>query len=170
MKTLISKSKLKKRVTELGKEISKVYQNQEVLLICILKGSFIFASDIFREIESNVKIDFLEISSYGAEKISSGKVVLKKDISLEIQNKNVLIVEDIIDTGLSLNSIYKLLEQKKPASIKICTLLLKEKKHKVSYPIQFVGFKIEDEFVVGYGMDYGEKYRNLKYIGILQES
>lgn len=170
MKKLITKSKLKKRVSELGKEISNFYKNQEIILICVLKGSFIFASDLFREIKTDVKIDFLEISSYGEEKISSGKVVLKKDISLEIENKNVLIVEDIIDTGLSLNSIYKLLEQKKPASIKICTLLLKEKKHKVPYPIQFVGFKIEDEFVVGYGMDFREKYRNLKYIGILQES
>ncbi|MBK8396044.1 MAG: hypoxanthine phosphoribosyltransferase [Leptospiraceae bacterium] len=169
MKTLITSTKLKKRVKELGKEISKYYKKDEIVILCILKGGFIFAADLIREIKSNSIIDFLEASSYGDGKESSGTVLIKRDVGLDIKGKQVLIVEDIIDSGFSLNYLVKYLKKKKPISIEVCSLLVKHKKHKANVAIRFTGFNIEDEFVVGYGMDYRGKYRNLDYIGIYEE-
>ena len=169
MKTLITSTKLKKRVKELGKEISKYYKKDEIVILCILKGGFIFAADLIREVKSNSIIDFLEASSYGDGKESSGTVLIKRDVGLDIKGKQVLIVEDIIDSGFSLNYLVKYLKKKKPISIEVCSLLVKHKKHKANVAIRFTGFNIEDEFVVGYGMDYRGKYRNLDYIGIYEE-
>ena len=134
-----------------------------------MKGGFIFAADLIREIKSNSIIDFLEASSYGDGKESSGTVLIKRDVGLDIKGKQVLIVEDIIDSGFSLNYLVKYLKKKKPISIEVCSLLVKHKKHKANVAIRFTGFNIEDEFVVGYGMDYRGKYRNLDYIGIYEE-
>lgn len=169
MKKLISKDKLKKRVKELGKEISSHYKKDEIVLLCILKGGFIFAADLMREITSPTTIDFLEASSYGDGKESSGTVLIKRDVGIDIKGKRLLIIEDIIDTGFSLNYLITHLKKKKPISIEICSLLVKQKKHKVKSNIRFVGFEIEDEFVIGYGMDYRGKYRNLDYVGIYED-
>jgi hypoxanthine phosphoribosyltransferase len=152
MKKLITSAKLKKRVKELGNEISLHYKKEEIVVLCILKGGFIFAADLVREIKSSPIIDFIEASSYGDGKVSSGTVLIKRDVGLDIKDKNVLIVEDIIDSGFSLNYLIEYLKKKKPASIEVCSLLVKHKKHKSKKNISFVGFEIEDEFVVGYGM------------------
>ncbi|MBP7282900.1 MAG: hypoxanthine phosphoribosyltransferase [Leptospiraceae bacterium] len=168
MKTLITSAKLKKRVKELGKEISAHYKKDEIVVLCILKGGFIFAADLLREIKSEPVIDFIEASSYGDGKESSGAVLIKRDVGLDIKGKQVLIVEDIIDSGFSLNYLIGYLKKKKPNSIEVCSLLVKHKKHKAKVNIRFVGFDIEDDFVVGYGMDYRGKYRNLDYIGIYE--
>ncbi len=168
IKKFISKQKLSMRVKYLGKEISEHYKNEsEIIILSILKGSFIFVADLVREIKTPCKLDFLIASSYQG-KSSTGKIKLKSELNMDLKNKNILILEDIIDTGLSLNFIVNALKKKKPKSIKICTLLLKKEKHKFKHPIDFVGFEIEDEFVIGYGLDYNEEYRNLDYIGILK--
>lgn len=169
MKKFITSSQLKKRVKELGVEISTHYKNDEIVILCILKGGFIFAADLIREISSSSIIDFLEASSYGDGKVSSGAVLIKRDVGIDIKNKKVLIVEDIIDSGFSLNYLMKYLKKKKPLSIEVCSLLVKHKKHQLKTNIKFVGFDIEDEFVVGYGMDYRGKFRNLNYIGIYED-
>ena len=169
MKKLITTAKLKKRIKELGEEISIHYKNEEIVLLCILKGGFMFAADLMREIKSTSVIDFLEASSYGDGKESSGAVLIKRDVGLNIKGKKVLMVEDIIDSGFSLNYLIAYLKKKKPTSIEVCSLLVKHKKHKSKTNIRFVGFDIEDEFVVGYGMDYRGKFRNLDYIGIYEE-
>lgn len=169
MKKLITAPKLKKRVKELGKEISAHYKNNEIVILCILKGGFIFAADLIREIKSEPIIDFIEASSYGDGKESSGAVLIKKDVGINIKGKKVLIVEDIIDSGFSLNYLVNYLKKKKPSSVEVCSLLVKHKKHKAKINIRFTGFEIEDEFVVGYGMDYRGKFRNLDYIAIYEE-
>jgi len=169
MKKLITRSRLKKRVKELGLEISKFYKKEEIVVLCILKGGFIFAADLVREIKSSPVIDFLEASSYGDGKESSGAVLIKRDVGLDIKGKNILIVEDIIDSGFSLNYLIEYLKKRKPLSIEVCSLLVKHKKHKAKKNIRFVGFEIEDEFVVGYGMDYRGNFRNLDYIGIYED-
>ena len=168
MKKLITAPKLKKRIKELGKEISAHYKNNEIVILCILKGGFIFAADLIREIKSEPIIDFIEASSYGDGKESSGAVLIKKDVGINIKGKKVLIVEDIIDSGFSLNYLVNYLKKKKPASVEVCSLLVKHKKHKAKINIRFTGFEIEDEFVVGYGMDYRGKFRNLDYIAIYE--
>lgn len=169
MKKLITSAQLKKRVKELGKEITSYYKKDEIVVLCILKGGFIFAADLIREIKTSSVIDFIETSSYGDGKASSGAVLIKRDVSLDIKEKNILIVEDIIDSGFSLNFLIEYLKNKNPASIEVCSLLVKAKKHKAKKNIQFVGFEIEDEFVVGYGMDYRGRFRNLDYIGIHED-
>jgi hypoxanthine phosphoribosyltransferase len=169
MKILINEKQISDQIRVLANDINLYYQSKEVVIISFLKGSFIFAADLIRELNLDLKLEFLEASSYGSSTESSGKVNLVKDIQMLIENKHVLILEDIIDTGISLNYLAEHILNKKPASLQICTLLLKYKKHSFKYPIQFIGFNIEDEFVVGYGMDYNEKFRNLKYIAVLGE-
>lgn len=167
IKKFLSKKILQKRIKELGKEINSYYKNEsEIIILSILKGSFIFVADLIREIKIPCKIDFLISNSYSGKK-SLGKVKIQKDISIDIKNKKVLILEDIIDTGLSLNFIIKELYKKNPSSIEICTLLLKKQKHKFESKIRFTGFEIKDEFVIGFGLDYNENFRNLDHIGIL---
>lgn len=135
-----------------------------------MKGAFVFLSDLIREIDLPIKVDFIEASSYEASKVSSGKVKILREPEIDISNKHVLIVEDIIDTGLTLEETVKLLRKKKPASIEICALLLKFRKHTMKKEIRFKGFDIEDHFVVGYGLDFNELYRNLNYVAILEEN
>ena len=164
---LINKSKLEKRIEELGKQIEKDYEGKEIVLVGILKGSVIFMSELAKNIKGNVEIDFMEASSYeGTE--STGNVKINKDIKNSIEGKDVIIVEDIIDTGRTLTYVSEYLKQKNPNSIKIATMLSKPSRRVIELNVDYIGFSIEDKFVVGYGLDYNEKYRNLPYIGYIE--
>ncbi len=164
---LINKAKLEKRIEELAKQIEKDYQGKEIILIGILKGSVIFMSELAKKIKNNIELDFMEVSSYeGCE--STGKINIKKDIRNSIEGKDVLIVEDIIDTGRTLTEVVEYLKQKNPNSLKITTMLSKPSRRVKQLNVDYIGFSIEDKFVVGYGLDYNEKYRNLPYIGFIE--
>lgn len=167
---LISEKQIKEKVIELGQKIEKDYKGQEIFLIGVLKGASVFISDLMRCVNLDVKIDFMSVSSYGMSTTSSGIVKILKDIDQDISNKNVIIVEDIIDTGLTLNYLKDYLLKKNAKSIKICTLLDKPERRKCNIQVDYIGFEIEDKFIVGYGIDYKEMYRNLPYIAYVHES
>ena len=167
---LISEKQIKEKVIELGQKIEKDYKGQEIFLIGVLKGASVFISDLMRCVNLDVKIDFMSVSSYGMSTTSSGIVKILKDIDQDISNKNVIIVEDIIDTGLTLNYLKDYLLKKNAISIKICTLLDKPERRKCNIQVDYIGFEIEDKFIVGYGIDYKEMYRNLPYIAYVHES
>ncbi len=164
MKTLITQARLKKRIKELGKQISRDHQGKKLVLVGILKGSFIFMADLIRHISISVEIDFIQVSSYGASKTSSGVIKIKKDIDLPIVGKHVLLVEDIVDFGYTMDYLLKFLKVKKPKSIRVCALLNKPDRREVNVPIAYQGFEVPDKFVLGYGLDLAEKHRNLPYI------
>lgn len=166
---LITEEQLKDRVAELGKTLAEDYKGKEPLLLCILKGSSVFFADIARAMNIPLEMDFIAVSSYGAQTMSSGKIKMKKDIEQSIYGKDVLIIEDIIDTGYTLTYLKQLLLERNPASLKICTLLNKEARRVAPIKPDYVGFEIDDYFVVGYGLDYNEKYRNLPLIGVLKQ-
>lgn len=167
IETLISQEEIKKKVEELAKNIKETYKGcNELLLVGLLRGSVIFLSDLAREIDiDDVKLDFMTVSSYGTSMESSKDVKIKKDLEENIEGRDVLIVEDIIDTGFTLSKVTEILKLREPNSLRICTLLDKPDRREVEVDVDFVGFKIPDEFVVGYGIDYAEQHRNLKYIG-----
>lgn len=165
---LFTKEVISRKVKEMGKQLEKDYSGKEIILIGVLKGANIFLGDLVREINLPVYIDFMAVSSYGLSTESSGVVRILKDLDLEIEDKHVLVVEDIIDTGLTLKYITENLKSRKVASLKICTLLDKPSRRKCNLDIDYIGFEIPDEFIVGYGIDYGEKYRNLPYIATLK--
>lgn len=165
---LIDKDQLAERVRELGEEISADYAGKEILMIGVLRGAVIFMSDLARAINVPVAIDFMAVSSYGASTSSSGIVRILKDLDEELDGKHVLIVEDIIDSGLTLNYLVENLKARKPASVRLCTLLNKPSRRKAPVHVDYNGFTIPDYFVVGYGLDYAEKYRNLPFIGVLK--
>ncbi len=168
-KTLVDRDAIQKRIAELGEQISRDYQGQDLLLVCILKGGVMFLTDLMRHLTIPHSIDFMAISSYGGGRTqSSGVVRILMDLNASIENRHVLIVEDIIDTGRTLQYITENLETRDPASLKICTLLNKQSRREVPIHVDYVGFNIPNEFVVGYGLDYGELYRNLPYIGVLK--
>jgi hypoxanthine phosphoribosyltransferase len=169
LKVLFSRQQIAERVAELGAQITKDFAGESVVLIGVLKGACLFLSDLARNIELNASFDFIAVSSYGAGKTSSGEVKLTKDVDTALQGKNVIIVEDILDTGYTLTYLSKVMQAAQPKALKIAALL--DKPSRRLQPIQpdYYGFKIPDEFVVGYGMDYAEKYRNLPDICILQE-
>lgn len=168
-KVLISREQLTQRVQELGVEISRDYAGKDLLLVCILKGAFIFLGDISRAIHIPHSVEFMAISSYGGTRVeSSGVVRIVMDLNVSIENKNILIVEDIIDTGHTLAYIVENLGTRNPASLKICTLLNKPSRREEQVKLDYVGFDIPNEFVIGYGLDYNEIYRNLPYIGVLK--
>ena len=156
------------RIKELGEQISRDYAGESVHLICILKGSVYFTCELAKRITVPVTMDFMQCSSYGAETKSSGIVKIAKDLDEPIMDRNVIIIEDIIDSGRTLSHLKKLLAQRSPKSLKICTLLDKPDRRVVDEPVENVGFQIEDKFVVGYGLDYDQQYRNLPYIGVVQ--
>ncbi len=156
---LFSRDVIQKRVRELAGQISKDYADRELIIIGILKGAFIFMADLIREISIPCRIDFTRLASYGEGSDSSGKVVMTKDIETSIKGKDILIVEDILDTGLTLQYLVGWLKERNPDSLKICVLLDKRKRRKVSFEADYVGFTIDDGFVVGYGLDFNEKYR-----------
>lgn len=166
-KILVSREEIAKRVAELGKQISEDYKGESVTLVCTLRGASIFFADLVREIEGDVEIDFIAVSSYGAGTKSSGEVKMIKDLSEPIKDKNVIIVEDIIDTGITLCYLKKLLLARAPKSLKVCSLLDKPLRRQVDFKGDYIGFEIENEFVVGYGLDYGEKMRNFKDVCVL---
>ncbi len=166
---LFSKEDIEKKVDYLGELITDDYLGEELLVVGVLKGANIFLSDLIRKIKLPVEIDFMAVSSYGLSTESSGVVRVIKDLDYSIEGRNVLIIEDIIDTGLTLNYLYKNLQSRKPKSIKICTLLNKPERRKVDIQVDYIGYKIPDKFIVGYGIDYGEKFRNLPYIATLKE-
>jgi hypoxanthine phosphoribosyltransferase len=167
---LFNPDELEQKVKELGKKISQNFAGEALLVVGILKGAFIFMADLVRAIDLPVAIDFMDVSSYGMSSLSSGEVRIIKDLDFSIQDKNVLIVEDIIDTGLTLNYIVEILKKRDPKSVSICCLLDKPSRRKSSIKPDYVGYTIADEFVVGYGLDYAEKYRNYPAVYILKPS
>jgi hypoxanthine phosphoribosyltransferase len=164
MTKLIDEKKLAARVKEMGQEITKISKDEELLAVCVLKGSFIFYSDLIRNVEADLRTDFLGCSSYGNSSQSSGEVKLTLDLTHGIEGKNVLIVEDIVDTGLTMNFLVNTLKARNPKRIFTAALLFKPKALKVDFKPDFVGFEVGNEFVVGYGLDYQGYYRNLPYI------
>ena len=166
---MLSQGEIENKVTELAKQIEKDYEGQDLLLVGILKGASVFVADLMRKINLNVNIDFMSVSSYGSGTVSSGTVKILKDLDVDIKDKNVLIVEDIIDSGITLRNLYDTLMTREPRSLKLCTLLNKPARKKVDVNVDYVGFVIEDKFIVGYGIDYDEKYRNLSYIAIVED-
>ena len=167
-RVLFTEEELKQRVKEIARRIDADYAGKEPLLISVLRGSFVFMADLVREITLPCTVDFMAVSSYGGGTTSSGQVKIVKDLSEQIEGKDVLVVEDILDSGNTLSYLLKLLEARHPASIRLCTLLDKPERRTKPVAVQYTGFTIPDEFVVGYGLDYDEKYRNLPYIGILK--
>jgi hypoxanthine phosphoribosyltransferase len=166
---LIAEDRIQARVAELGTRISADYDGRSLTLVSVLKGSLPFMADLMRAISVPLRIDLMEVSSYGGSTTeSSGLVRILKDLSASIEGEHVLIVEDIIDTGLTLNYLVKYLRGKNPASLRICTLLDKPARRLVEIPVDYAGFTIPDQFVVGYGLDYGELYRNLRFVGVLR--
>ena len=166
-KVLITKEEIAKRVAQLGEQISKDYRGEPITLVCTLRGASIFFADLAREIDGDVEMDFIAVSSYGAGTSSSGEVKMVKDLSAPIKDKNVIVDEDIIDTGITLNYLKKLLLARAPKSLKVCALLDKPSRRKVDFKGDYIGFEIENEFVVGYGLDYDEKMRNFKDVCVL---
>lgn len=156
------------RVKELADQISADFAGEEVHLICILKGSIFFTAELAKRISNDVTLDFMSVSSYGDSTISSGRVKIVKDLDENIQGKNVIVVEDIVDTGRTLSFLLEMLHARNPKALKLCTLLNKPERRVVDIPVDYVGFNVPDKFVVGYGMDYAQKYRALPYIGVVE--
>ena len=167
---MISDEQIQERVRELGAEISADYEGQTVLLVAVLRGAAIFLADLSRAMTVPVELDFMAVSSYGSSTKSSGVVRILKDLDEQIEGRNVLVVEDILDTGLTLKYLLKNLASRKPASLEVVTLLNKQGKQRVPISCKYSGFSVPDEFVVGYGLDFAERYRNLPYIGVLKPS
>lgn len=166
--TLITEEEIIKRAKEIGQQITQDYKGEEVLFVGILKGAVLWLSDVIKNVELDTKIDFMAVSSYGAETKSSGVVRIIKDLDTGIEGKNVIIVEDIIDSGITLNYLKGYLQGRMPKSLKICTLLDKPAGRRTDIRGDYIGFEVEDIFIVGYGLDYDQKYRNLPYISYLK--
>jgi hypoxanthine phosphoribosyltransferase len=164
---LIDEERLRNRVAELGEEVSADYVGRDLLLIGVLKGAVFFMADLMRHLTVTCEIDFMAISSYGAATDSSGVVRILKDLDINIAGREVLVVEDIIDSGLTLSYLMRNLEAREPASLEICALLTKPARREIDVPVRYVGFEIPNRFVVGYGLDFAERYRNLPYVGVL---
>lgn len=168
---LISEKEIENRILEIADRINKDYEGEELTLICVLKGGVMFMCDLAKRLNLNVRLDFMSVSSYGSETKSSGVVKIIKDLDNSIDSKNVLVVEDIIDSGNTLSYLMDILKKRGPKSIKLCTLLDKpSRREKKDVFVDYVCFEIEDKFVVGYGLDYDQRYRNLPYIGVMELS
>jgi hypoxanthine phosphoribosyltransferase len=164
---LLRKEEIEKIVRNLASQIERDFENEEIVFVCLLKGSFIFTSDLIRNIKNPCKVDFIRVSSYGDRMSSLGQISLTKDIEIDIKGKNVIVVEDIIDSGLTLKYVKDLLLRREPKVLKTCTLLDKKARRKIDVECDYTGFSFEDGFVVGYGIDYAENYRNLPEIYII---
>lgn len=168
IRVMLTEEEVDAKIKELGEQISKDYADKVVHLICVLKGSSFFACELAKRITVPVTIDFMSVSSYGSGTESSGQVKIKKDLDESLQGKDAIIIEDIIDSGNTLSALYAMLKEREPNSLKICTLLDKPDRRVVDVAVDYTGFSIPDEFVVGYGLDYDQKYRNLPYIGVVE--
>jgi hypoxanthine phosphoribosyltransferase len=168
--TMLSQKEIHARVTDLGAQITKDYKEGSLVLICVLKGSFVFAADLARAIDLPLRIDFLGVRSYGEDTQTSGVVQITQDLSRPIEHEDIVIVEDIVDTGLTIAHLMDLLRTRNPRSVKVCALLHKPVRSRVEVKIDYLGFTIEDKFVVGYGLDFAEKHRNLPFIGVVERS
>ena len=166
---LIDEDRLQTRIRELGAELSSDYAGRELLLVGVLKGAVFFMADLMRSLSVPCEIDFMAISSYGAATDSSGVVRILKDLDAPIEDRHVLIVEDIIDSGLTLQYLVRNLRARNPASLEVCALLTKPERREIDVPVRYVGFEIPNKFVIGYGLDFAERYRNLPYVGVLDE-
>jgi len=166
--TLVSSDELQKRIGALGAEISRDYEGKDLVMVGVLKGAVLFLADLMRHIDVPCEVDFMAVSSYGSQTDSSGVVRILKDLDKDITGKDVLVVEDIIDSGLTLSWLLRNLRSRGPASVEVLALLRKPEAAKVDVPVRYSGFNIPNEFVVGYGLDYGERYRNLPYVGTLK--
>lgn len=170
IQVLIDEEKLQKRIKELGSQIAKEYEGKEIIIICVLRGAAYFAVDLTKNIRSDkLLIEFMQVSSYGNNKETTGNLKIIKDLDIDIKDKNVIIVEDIIDSGITMANLKKYLLEKNPKSLKVCTLLDKKERRKVEIEADYVGFDIPNEFILGYGLDYEGYYRNLPYIGYNKE-
>lgn len=167
MDVFISEAEIANRVEALGEQITKDYQGEEVIVLCVLNGAFMFCSDLIKSMNLPVKLDFVGLSSYGDDTKSSGQVVITTDTKYDLSDRNVLVVEDIVDSGLTMKFFLKMLEARNPKSIKLASLLFKPSRNKYSVPIDYLGFEIEDKFVIGYGLDYAGRYRELPFVGVL---
>ena len=166
---LIDQETLAARVAELGAEVSADYEGRDLLLIGVLKGAVFFMADLMRHLTVPCEVDFMAISSYGDATDSSGIVRILKDLDINIESRDVLVVEDIIDSGLTLSYLIRNLESREPSSLEVCALLTKPSRREIDIPVRYVGFEIPNKFVVGYGLDFAERYRNLPYVGVLDE-
>ena len=166
---LIEADALRARVAELGEEISSYYERRDLLLIGVLKGAVFFMADLMRHLTVPCEVDFMAISSYGASTDSSGVVRILKDLDINVEERNVLVVEDIIDSGLTLSYLMRTLEAREPASLEVVSLLTKPERREIDVPVRWIGFEIPNRFVVGYGLDFAERYRNLPYVGVLND-
>lgn len=165
---LLSEEQIQARIGELAAQVSADYRGKDLLLVCVLKGGILFLTDLMRRLDVPHAIDFMAISSYGASTETSGVVRILMDLNTSIEGKNVLIVEDIVDTGHTLDYILRNLSTRRPASLKVCSLLNKPSRRVIEVPIHYIGFDIPNKFVIGYGLDFGEKYRNLPFVGVLK--
>lgn len=166
-RVLITQDQIQARVSELGKQITEDFRGEDIVVIGLLKGCFMFIADLMRAIDTHVAVDFMVVSSYGSGVVSSGEIKVKKDYTIDIENKNVLVIDDILDTGRTLSFVKDYLSVKSPKTIKLCTLLDKPDRRTTGIKVDYIGFSVPDAFVVGYGLDYDEKYRNLPFIGVL---
>jgi hypoxanthine phosphoribosyltransferase len=167
--TLISKSQIEERVAEMGRQITADFAGSDLLACCVLKGAMFFCSDLMRHINLDVALDFIQVSSYGDQKFSSGVVTILKEPQLDMRGKHVLIVEDIIDSGLSMREVHRYIQSRGAARVRVATFLDKPKARKIDFEADYVGFSIEPYFVIGYGLDYAEKYRNIPEIQVLSD-
>ena len=165
---MLSEEELTQRIAELGAQISEDYEGESIFLVCILKGAAFFACELAKRITVPVTIDFMATSSYGSGTVSSGEVQIKKDLDLGVEGRNVIIVEDIIDSGNTLNYLSNIFRDRRAKSVKMCAMLDKPERREVDVNVDYIGFTIPDAFVVGYGLDYDQKYRNLPYIGVVE--
>jgi hypoxanthine phosphoribosyltransferase len=165
---LVQPDELQHRVRELGQEISRDYEGRDLLLIGVLKGAVFFLSDLMRHLEVECELDFMAVSSYGSSTDSSGIVRILKDLDAPIEGRDVLIVEDIVDSGLTLSYLFRMLRARKPATLEVCALLTKPERREVDMPIRYVGFEIPNRFAIGYGLDHAERFRNLPYVAVLE--
>jgi hypoxanthine phosphoribosyltransferase len=168
--TLVAEDDLERRVAELGAEISRDYAARDLLLIGVLKGAVPFLADLMRRLEIDCEVDFMAVSSYGSATDSSGVVRILKDLDAPIQGRDVVLVEDIIDSGLTLHYLLKNLRARNPASLEVCALLTKPDRRRIDLPIRYVGFEIPNRFAIGYGLDHAQRYRNLRHVAVLDES
>ena len=166
---LIQRDELAHRVRELGEEISREYEGRDLFLVGVLKGAVFFLSDLMRHLSVPCEVDFMAVASYGSSTDSSGVVRILKDLDAPIEGREVLIVEDIVDSGLTLSYLLRTLRAREPASLEVCALLTKPERRKVELPIKYVGFEIPNRFAIGYGLDYAERFRNLPFVAVLQE-